>query len=594
MLAAMAIVVVLALACNKTATTSSSANSNPNHIPPDQTVTASLQGRVVDENGIPVQGAVVTSGVATTSTDINGLFSFSNISMSSRFGYVKVVKQGYFTGSRSIITNPSASNYVYIQLIPRTAAGTFPAASGGKIAVATGDTATFAASSVVESSSGTPYTGTVTVYATYLNPTDPNLYRYMPGDLRGIGSNGYETALQNFGMIDVEMQDASGNPLQLASGQQATLTGTIPDSLLSVAPATIPLWYFNDTTGRWIQQGTAVKQGNAYTGQVAHFTFWSWSATMATVNFTVHVVDQYGNPLAYHYIEFTLPGYGSRGGYTDSAGYAQGMIPEGAQLLMQVLSECGGFIGGMNVGPALSDQNLGTVTVNIVNAELTVTGNVVNCTNNPVDSGYVEVEVDGLYFEALLKNGAFSLPITRCVAGNAPVQLFAHDFSTTMTSTVTTITADSGTVNAGTLSACSVVPTAQYYINFTLSGSSYSYGSALNPAIEDTIEVSMFSAGNFPGPNTIQLIHTSINGTGTFSGVGDSAILTVTTTVDGVNGINATYHGPVTYTITTFGPVDGSIQGSFSGTVVGYEGDNQSAVIGTAPLNGTFNVKRFN
>ncbi len=579
-LAAMATVFVVFVACSKTTSTGSSTSSNPNHIPPDQTVTASLQGRVVDENGIPVQGAVVTSGVATTSTDINGLFSFSKISMSSRFGYVKVVKQGYFEGSRSIITNPSASNYVYIQLIPRTAAGTFAAPSGGKIVVGTGDTVTFAASSVVEASSGTAYTGVVTVYASYLNPTDPNLYKYMPGDLRGIGSNGYETALQSFGMIDVEMQDASGNPLQLASGQPATVTCTIPDSLLSIAPAAIPLWYFNDTTGRWIQQGTALRQGNSYIGLVGHFTFWDWSQTFATVNFKVRVVDQYGNPLAYHYIEFTSPGFGYRGGYTDSAGYAQGLIPEGVPLLLEVLSECGGWIGGVNVGPALSDQNLGTVTVNIVNAELTVTGNVVDCSNNPVDSGYVEVEVDGLFYEALLKNGAFSLPITRCVAGNAPVRLFAHDFTTTMESTVTTITANSGTVNVGTLSACSVVPTAQYYINFTVSGSSYSYGTPLYPAIEDTIQVPMFSAGNFPAPNTISLIHTSINGTGTFSGVGDSAIVSISS--------NSGYHGPVTYTITAFGPQYGSIQGSFSGTVVSYAGND------TAQLSGTFNVKRIN
>ncbi len=131
----------------------------------------------------------------------------------------------------------------------------------------------------------------------------------MPGDLRGIGSDGYETALQSFGMMDVEMEDAAGNKLQLAPGQQALLTFTIPDSLQSIAPATIPLWYFNDTTGRWIEQGSAMRQGNTYVGQVGHFTYWNCDAPMGTVNFTVHIADQYGNPIPYHYIQFTLPGY---------------------------------------------------------------------------------------------------------------------------------------------------------------------------------------------------------------------------------------------------------------------------------------------
>ena len=92
--------------------------------------------------------------------------------------------------------------------------------------------------------------------------------------------------------MDVEMVDDAGNKLQLASGQPAILTFTIPDTLLSLAPASIPLWYFNDSSGRWIQQGTAVKQGNTYVGQVGHFTYWNCDAPMGTVNFKVHVVDQ--------------------------------------------------------------------------------------------------------------------------------------------------------------------------------------------------------------------------------------------------------------------------------------------------------------
>jgi uncharacterized protein (DUF2062 family) len=221
------------------------------------------------------------------------------MSMSSRFGYVKVDKQGFFEGSRSVITNPGASNFVSIQLVPRTATGTFAAATGGAVAIASGDTAFFAASSVIAAATGTAYTGNVTVYARYLDPTNPNLYKTMPGDLRGIRSDGNETGLQSFGMMDIEMVDDAGNKLQLASGQRATLSFRIPDTLLAAAPATVPLWYFNDTTGRWIEQGSAVKQGNTYVGQVGHFTFWNCDAYINTVNFKLHVVDQFGNPVAY-------------------------------------------------------------------------------------------------------------------------------------------------------------------------------------------------------------------------------------------------------------------------------------------------------
>ncbi len=574
-LASLAAVLIVGLSCNKTANTSSSyVNSNPNHIPPDQTVTASLQGRVVDQNGIPVQGALVTSGTATTSTDVNGLFSFSGISMSSRFGYVTATKQGFFTGSRSIITNASALNYVSIQLIPQNVSGTFPAATGGKVAVATGDTATFAASSVVEASSGTPYTGMVTVYATYLNPTDPNLYQYMPGDLRGIGSDGYETALQSFGMMDVEMQDAAGNKLQLAPGQQALLSFAVPDSLQSIAPATIPLWYFNDTTGRWIEQGSAIREGNTYVGQVAHFTYWNCDAPMGTVNFTVHVVDQYGDPLPYHYIQFTLPGYGSRGGYTDSTGFAQGLIPKSEHLLMQVLAECGAFVGGVNVGPALTDQNLGTITVTIVSAKLRITGSVVDCSNNPVDSGYVNALVDGLNYRAVVTGGSFILPINRCYQTSASVQMVAGDLTTGQVGSVITITADTGTVSAGTLTACSNV-VVNPYINFTMQGVPYNLSAPSNTVVENG-DFEFSATGMTP---SIYLYIQGFNGPGGYSGGNDSAYVVLS---------GATYIGPVTYNINTFGPIGGYIQGSFAGTLVNVQ-NSQS----TQTIQGTLDVLRI-
>lgn len=568
---------IVFIACSKSINSSTATNSNPNNIPANITVTASLQGRVVDQNGAPVQGAAVSSGTATTTTDVNGLFSFRNISLSSRFGYVQVVKSGYFTGSRSIIAGPSSSNYVNIQLVPRTLTGTFPAPSGGKIALQAGDTASFSAASVVTASTNAAYTGTVYVYAQYLDPTDSNLYKYMPGDLRGIGSNGYETGLQSFGMMDVEMQDGAGNKLQLASGQTATLTWAIPQTLQALATSTIPLWYFNDTTGQWLQQGTATREGNNYVGQVGHFTFWNCDAPMGTVNFSVYLKDQHGNPLPYTYIEFQSMGYGTRGGFTDSTGFATGLVPKGLNLLMQVMTECGTLIGGFNVGPAVSDVNLGTVTVNIQNAELTLTGTVVNCSNNPVDSGYVSVLLDGLDYRAAVTNGAFTLPISRCFLSTDPVQLLAVDLSDNQQSNVTTISADTGTVNVGQLTACSVVDTNQY-INFTVGGNSYNI---VTPA--NTIS---YSSLTFNDVTYASLFGTNPNAGMTLTITGLTATGTYTDSINFVAG-GTGYTGFITYTVTSYGPVGSYVQGTFTGPVATETYPQQQST-----LAGSFYVQR--
>ena len=566
---------IVFIACSKSINSSTATNSNPNNIPANITVTASLQGRVVDGNGVPVQGAAVSSGTATATTDVNGLFSFRNISMSSRFGYVQVVKSGYFTGSRSIITGPGSSNYISIELKPRTLTGTFPAPSGGKIALQTGDTASFSAASVVTASTNATYTGMVYVYAEYLDPTDSNLYKYMPGDLRGIGSNGYETDLQSFGMMDVEMQDAAGNKLQLAGGQTATLTWAIPQTLQASATATIPLWYFNDTTGQWLQQGTAMREGNNYVGQVGHFTFWNCDAPIGTVNFSVYLKDEHGNPLPYTYVEFQSAAYGTRGGYTDSTGFATGLVPKGQELLMGVMTECGSLIGGFNVGPAVSDVNLGTVIVNIQNAELTLTGTVVNCSNNPVDSGYVNVLLDGLNYRAVVNNGAFTLPIHRCFLSTDPAQLLAVDQSTSEQSAVKTVLADTSTVNVGQLTACSVADTGQY-INFTVGGNTNSYA-APQATILDVFYpfTGMTYLVATSGNSTISLAINGLSGPGTYT---DSILFNVGST---------DYVGPITYNVTTYGPVNSYIQGTFTGPVVT---ENSPPVPST--LTGSFRIQR--
>src|ERR1700759_2142412 len=104
-LVVVAALILIGIACNKSSSSGNPSNSNPSNIPAEQIVTASLQGRGVDQYGNPIEGAAVTSGSASAATDVNGIFSFSNISMSSRFGYVQAIKTGYFTGSKSIITN---------------------------------------------------------------------------------------------------------------------------------------------------------------------------------------------------------------------------------------------------------------------------------------------------------------------------------------------------------------------------------------------------------------------------------------------------------------------------------------------------------
>ena len=223
-------------ACSKKTDTKAPDPGGPggNNPPPAEEikVTASIQGQVVDENDIPVQGAVVTSGTSTATTDVNGAFNFSHISLSARFGFVKAARQGYFTGSRSILTGEGKSSYISIKLVPRTSKGTFSASGGGAITVQTGSSVTFTGGSVVNAATNTAYNGTVHVYGAYLDPTDSLVSRRMPGDLRGVDTGGKEKLLQSFGMMIMSgWRVMEVRNCQIAQGKTATLSMAIPPGL---------------------------------------------------------------------------------------------------------------------------------------------------------------------------------------------------------------------------------------------------------------------------------------------------------------------------------------------------------------------------
>lgn len=440
--------------------------------PPDTEVTAGLQGRVVDESGVPVKGADVAAGMSTTTTDENGIFSFSKLTMSSRWGFVKVSKTGYFTGSRTILTAENAQNYVTIRLIPRVVRGTFAASAGGTVEVNGDHSVEFEAASV-SMVGGAAYTGTVHVYASYLDPTDAGLSSFMPGDLRGIGADGKETGLQSFGMMAVELAGDGGEKLQIADGKKATLRFAIPASLQGAAPATIPLWYFNDTTGKWMVQGSAIKQGNQYVGQVGHFTFWNCDVAVSVVTFKAKFKDQHGNPLAYKSVQFTATGFGTRGAPTDVDGSVEGLLPKDQNFRMQVLDDCGNVLHTQTVGPVTGPLDLGTVTVTDNTVAVIITGEVVDCKDQPVASGSVNAVIEGRHYGAAVKNGTFTLSLGRCTTGQTNVLIKATNFADNGQGAEVSIPVATGSVDAGTLKACGVM--VEQYVHLTINGKNYDF-----------------------------------------------------------------------------------------------------------------------
>ena len=553
-------------------------------------VSGGVRGTVIDENGQPVSGASVTSGGSITTTDRYGAFRFSNINLSKENGYVKVTKQGYFMGTRTFASTAGRTHNVRIQLIPKTNTGTFSGTSGGTITLSGGGKLVMPANAVTDAT-GTPYTGTVNVAMTWIDPTSQNLSDIVPGDLRGITTAGEERGLETFGMLGVELTGPGGQALKVATGKTAELTFPVPAALSGTAPATIDLWHFDEATGRWKQEGSATKTGSNYIAQVSHFSFWNCDAPFPLINLCMSFVNAANNQqLNNVQIRIKRPN-GSYGyGRTDSAGNLCGKVPKNEVLTLEVLGQCNNVAYSQTIGPFSADATLPTVSATIAATNtLTITGTVTNCAGANVISGVAVIYVAGGYsYSVPVVNGVFTHTMIRCNSNDVNVSVMGIDYTTQQQGNPVGGTGTTGTLNIGTVQACGT-SSAQYVellidgspINFTAPPDIISSGDTLNSA--GPIRISAYRVGSGPGGTTtttgFNLSFANPTGiTGSFPIISCSVIANMAAAQQIVS------LSPMV-NITTFGPpVTGFIVGNFS----------IQMMFSTGPKNvtGTFRVKR--
>jgi len=476
-------------------------------------VVATLYGEVFDESGSPVSNASVTLDGNNTTTDDRGRFVFNDITMNQLGTFVLINKNGFFTGSKRFFPDNSSINYVRITLLDRTNIGNFLADAGATISSPEGISIDFPANSIIDGN-GNLYQGTVEVAARWIDPTADNLEEIMPGSLQGlmpggaqeIGNELEEVALASFGMMAVELESSNGASLNLGNGLKATLSFPIPDELLNNAPSEIPLWFFNETVGLWVAEGSATLIGDKYVGDVVHFSFWNCDVPFDLTEVCGTILSSSGSPIANATIQIKILSSGaSRSGWTNANGEFSGKIPANELLEMTVFENgCGSAILTESLGPipVNSDStctDLGTFTTNnpIIN-EIEITGNIVSCSGSSITNGWLEINLDGIEYNFYIDDGSnFSTTIINCndqteltaVAGNIEDLMFSDEITFPITNPL----------DLGTITACdNVLPE---WLTITIDGVETVYPDVgFNfPVIAQIDTIPLTISGQIPG-----------------------------------------------------------------------------------------------
>lgn len=247
-------------------------------------------GVVLDDQGVTLQGATITvvaggpDGASATGTSSAADGSFAIPLSSQHAAVIRVEKAGYMPMVRA--ASDQANNGFFaarVVLLPVASTQRFDSAREAVLRVP-GSSARVAlpAASLVRTD-GQAIAGQATVQLTPIDPSK-DISR-MPGAMVD-GASG--EPIESLGALNVNFRDDSGATLNLANGQTATIR--IPATPASGAstelPPTFPLYHLNETTGKWVQEGTATLQTDPatgdkyYEGTVGHFSTWNADQTL--------------------------------------------------------------------------------------------------------------------------------------------------------------------------------------------------------------------------------------------------------------------------------------------------------------------------
>lgn len=84
---------------------------------PQQRVSVSIHGSVIDENNTPVSGAQVTAETTTVLTDEHGKFLMSDVELYQNSGSVTVAKDGFLLGFSNYVVTEGVSEKLQIRLL---------------------------------------------------------------------------------------------------------------------------------------------------------------------------------------------------------------------------------------------------------------------------------------------------------------------------------------------------------------------------------------------------------------------------------------------------------------------------------------------
>lgn len=289
-----------------------------------------VAGRVRDAGGKPLAGVRVAVGEKNALSDEQGYFALTDIEPAERVR-VTLTKDGYVTGHETvnIVKDRRTVIDVVLQVVSRTETirTDKPQTITDQREDGLNATLEIPADSLVDAE-GKPVAEAVVEVTTFL-PEDPGFQQHFPGEFAGVPEGKTDPEpFRSFGYVEEVLKDKAGNKVFLKKGSKAVIR--FPIGKHDPNTPTIPLWYFDETKGRWYQDGVARRDATAkpiaYVGEVTHIGR-TWNIDELIGGRTrkiIQVLSTGGQPIPNVVVQLRAASYSATAG-TNATGLTTGM-----------------------------------------------------------------------------------------------------------------------------------------------------------------------------------------------------------------------------------------------------------------------------
>lgn len=387
---------------------------------PTDYATTTVVGMVFDQNHNVLSGVDITVGDKTFTTNYDGSFMFSNVTVNKNRFMAKFNKTNYFETVKTEKTVSGGITRLDVAMIDKSysSSTSFSPTTGADLDMYADGKLHFPANLSYVDANGNPYTGNITVNAKFLDASSEDYSRFAPGGdqfgvltTAGKSTQGDNVYLMSIGGMLIELTDGSGGLLNLASDNDSLVTveTPIPAIFAAMAPDSIDNWYTGGNLAYSSNEGSGRKEGGKYISEVGHFSYWSVQIPYtgsATINGTV--TDASGN-----IVSGVRVNVGQSYAVTDNDGHYSRIVAAGIPgFLIQVLpTDYNNYSSNQVTQPSLGDG--ATVTVDLVIAipagdMIAVTGTLINCNSTPT-AGKVFISYGSYVTQTFTQDGSFSL-----------------------------------------------------------------------------------------------------------------------------------------------------------------------------------------